>query len=173
MRALTAMIVAGFLASSAQAAESWGLENEELATFDGKVTDVQCALTGDCPKNCGAGKRQLGFVTLDGKLILAVKNADPFAGTAHDLLPFCGKTVTADGLFVTSQGLRAFALQRFKPAGGDWIAANGFVRDWAKANAKAADAPEVDEWYRHDSKIGALIAKDGKLGLGPKSDPVK
>jgi hypothetical protein len=167
MRGIFALLIAGAMSTGAYAGESWGLDNEELATFDGKVTDVQCALTGDCPKNCGAGKRQLGFVTGDGKLILAVKNADPFAGTSHDLIAFCGKTVTADGLFVTTQGLRAFALQRFKPKGGEWIAANGFVRDWAAAHKLKSDSPELDEWYRHDEKIKTLIDKDGKLGLGP------
>lgn len=161
------------LTGPALAAESWGLPNEEAATFEAKVVDAQCALTGDCPKDCGAGRRQLGLVRPDGALILAMKNADPFAGATRDLLPYCGTTVTADGLFTSNEGVRAFALQRIKPAGGDWIAANGFARDWAKAHRVKPDGPEAQEWYRHDETVAARIRHDGKLGLGPGVLPDK
>ncbi len=161
------------LAGPAGAAESWGLPGEEAASFGGKVVDIQCALTTDCPRDCGAGRRQLGLLKADGALILAMKNADPFAGATRDLLPFCGKTVTVDGLFTRNEGVRAFALQRIKPPGGDWIAANGFVRDWAKAHKVMPDAPQSEEWYRHDETVAARIEVDGKLGLGPDMVPAK
>jgi len=161
------------IASPAGAAESWGLPGEDAASFDGKVIDIQCALTADCPKDCGAGRRQLGVLKSDGTLVLAMKNADPFAGATRDLLPFCGKTVTVDGLFTSNEGVRAFALQRVKPPGGDWIAANGFVRDWAKARKINPDSSQAEEWYRHDETVAARIKVDGKLGLGPGVLPAK
>lgn len=167
MRLSAAILAAALASSPVWAAESWGLPNEEMATFAGKVVDIQCALTGDCPKDCGAGRRQLGFLTASGSLILAMKNADPFAGASRDLLPFCGQTVTADGLFASNEGSRVFALQRIKPAKGEWVVANGFVRDWAKVNKVAPGGERAGEWFRHDPIVAALIAARGKLGLGP------
>lgn len=166
MRMILAAFALLITGAPAFAAESWGLPNEEPATFDGKVVDVQCVLTGNCPRDCGAGRRQMGLLTGDGKLVLAMKNADPFAGATRDLVPYCGKTVTADGLFATNDGVRVFALQRLKPKGGDWITANGFARHWAKANGSG-----TEEWYRRDPAVAAVIAADGKLGLGPGAVP--
>ncbi|EME69541.1 hypothetical protein H261_12844 [Paramagnetospirillum caucaseum] len=161
------LILPLLIASPGWAAESWGLPGEEAASFDGKVVDVQCVLTKDCPKDCGAGRRQLGLLKKDGALILAMKNADPFAGATRDLLPFCGKSITVDGLFTSNEGVRAFALQRVKPPGGEWIAANGFVRDWAKAHKLKPDSPQAEEWFRHDQTVAGRIKAEGKLGLGP------
>jgi len=171
MRLSIAILAAALVSHPLMAAESWGLPNEEAATFSATVVDMQCALTGDCPKDCGNGRRQLGFLTGDGKLILAMKNADPFAGASRDLLPFCGQTVTADGLFAANEGVRVFALQRIKPAKGEWIAANGFIRAWAKANKLAPDGEQAAEWFRHDPTVAALIASGGKLGLGREPGP--
>ena len=50
-RALLLFAFALLAGSAAHAAESWGLPGEEPATFAGKVVDVQCALTGDCPRD--------------------------------------------------------------------------------------------------------------------------
>jgi len=146
------------------AAESWGLPEEKPATFNAKVVDMVCQLTGDCPSRCGAGKRQLGLLTDDGRLILVSKNADPFAGASADLAPYCGQKITADGLFTTSQGVTLFALQRLRPQGATWTDAQGFTRAWAKDNQRATEA---SEWYLHDPRVKALIAEQGKLGLGP------
>ncbi len=165
MRLFPVMILA-LAASPAGAAESWGLPNEELATFDGKVVDVQCVLTGDCPRDCGAGRRQLGVLTRDKKLVLAMKNAVPFAGAVGELLPFCGQTITVDGLFSTTDGHRVFALQRLKPQGKDWIAADHFLADWAKANGTTPDSDVSAEWFRHDPRVVRQLSVDGKLGLG-------
>lgn len=148
----------------AVAAESWGLPEEKAATFDAKVVDMVCALVGDCPAQCGAGKRQMRLLTKDGRLILVSKNADPFAGASADLAPYCGKTVTADGLFTTNQGVTLFALQRLRPQGGQWRDATGFSQAWAKDNQRTTEA---GEWYLHDARVKALIAEQGKLGLGP------
>ncbi|MCC7166497.1 MAG: hypothetical protein IT565_02915 [Rhodospirillales bacterium] len=167
MRAFVAILGLMLAAPPAWAAESWGLPNEQPAMIDGKVVDALCVLVGDCPKGCGAGKRQLAILTPEGKLVLAMKNADPFGGAVRDLLPHCGQSVAADGLFATNEGVTVFALQRVKPKGGAWIAANGFARDWAKARGLAVDDPKIEEWYRHDPTVATIIAKDGKLGLGP------
>lgn len=162
---LSALVLAAIPA--ARAAESWGLPGEEATAFDGKVVDVQCVLTGDCPRNCGGGRRQLGLLTADDKLVLAMKSATPFAGAVRDLLPYCGRTITVDGLFATNEGSRVFALQRLKPAGGQWISAERFLADWAKANKTTPEGDKAAEWFRHDPTIAGLIADDGKLGLGP------
>ncbi len=95
----------------AQAASSWGLPGEEIVRFEAKVVDIVCELTGDCPAQCGGGKRQLGLLTDDGTLVLAFKNTVPFAGAADELIDFCGKRVTADGLFTTNRGHKLFVLQ--------------------------------------------------------------
>ena len=72
MRKLLSMIAAGLVcvASPVSAqesqAESWGLLGEQALRFEGKVTDLLCAITGNCPADCGAGKRQLGLLRDDG-----------------------------------------------------------------------------------------------------------
>ena len=45
--------------SAGSEAESWNLYAEQPARFEAKVVDALCELTGDCPADCGAGKRQL------------------------------------------------------------------------------------------------------------------
>src|SRR3546814_12122783 len=55
--------VAFLIAANAQAANSWGLPNEEIVRYEAKVVDVLCELSGDCPADGGAGRRQLGLVT--------------------------------------------------------------------------------------------------------------
>src|SRR3546814_18758578 len=61
------LAVAFLIAANAQAANSWGLPNEEIVRFEAKVVDVLCELSGDCPADGGAGRRQLGLVTDDGR----------------------------------------------------------------------------------------------------------
>lgn len=151
----------------AGAAESWGLPGERAATFTAKVVDVQCVLTGDCPRDCGGGRRQLGLQSTEHGLVLAMKSATPFAGAVRDLLPHCGRTITVDGLFAENEGTRVFALQRLKPAGGQWIAAERFAVDWAKADNSPPDGERAAEWYLHDAVAAEILAADGKLGLGP------
>ena len=114
----------------AAAADSWGLPGEEEVRFDAKVTDVLCVLSGDCPPDCGAGKRVLGLLKADGELVLPVKNGGPFTGAVADLLPYCGTTVTADGLFTINYGVKTFAMQFVKPQEAKWRRANQFVKDW-------------------------------------------
>ena len=150
------------------AAQSWGLIGEEIVRFDAQVVDLLCELTGDCPENCGGGKRQLGLVNGSGKLIPVFKNAVPFAGAVVELLDFCGKTVTADGLFSTNRGTTIFSLQFIREApSGKWHKGNRFLRKWAETNGVEVNSNAAKTWFRNDPRIKALIAKDGKLGLGP------
>ncbi len=169
---IAAVLSASMLAAApAQAAEEWGLPEEEVARFEAKVVDVLCELSGDCPTACGAGKRQLGLVTDEGVLVLPVKNFTPFSGAAAELIDFCGKRVVADGLFTTNRGVRIFALQFVKEApDGKWRRANRFVPRWAEANGFQPNGPEAKQWFRHDPRVKAVIEKDGILGLGPEAD---
>lgn len=152
----------------ANAAQEWGLIGEKIVRFDAKVVDVLCELTGDCPDNCGSGKRQLGLIDAEGKLILVFKNAVPFAGAAVELVDFCGKTVTADGLFSTHRETTIFSLQFVREApDGKWRKANRFLPKWARTNGVEANSNAAKAWYRNDPRVKALLAKEGKLGLGP------
>lgn len=156
-------------AGAATAADEWGIPNEQTARFEAKVVDVLCELTGDCPAQCGAGKRQLGLLRDDGTLVLAIKNAGAFTGAANDLVPFCGERVIADGLLAENEGTKMFALQFVRKApDGEWDCANRFVRDWAKRYGKQADECGFSEWFRQDPTVNELIAEQGKLGIDQK-----
>ncbi len=165
-------LIAGLLAATpAWAAEEWGLPEEEVARFEAKVVDVLCELTGDCPTDCGGGKRQLGLVTDAGALVLPVKNFTAFTGAAAELIDFCGKRVVADGLFTTNRGTKIFALQFVKEApDGKWQRANRFLPKWAEANGFQAGGPESKQWFRNDPQVKAVIGRDGVLGLGTEAD---
>ena len=152
----------------ATAAQGWGLIGEEIVRFDAKVVDVLCELTGDCPDDCGGGKRQLGLIDANGKLIPVFKDAVPFAGAAAELIDFCGKTVTADGLFSTNREVTIFSLQFVREApDGKWRKSNRYLRKWAKTNGVEVNSNAAKAWFRNDPRVKALIAREGKLGLGP------
>ena len=163
MRILSALAGLLLAAGPAFAAEEWGIDHEEKARLTATVVDIACVLTGDCPENCGGGKRQLGLLTGEGRLIPAAKNFDPFAGALADLLPFCGRDIVVDGLLIENPKLPMFAIQFKKPAGpdGEWARGNWFVKDWARANP----GKPAGQWFRHDARIAAKIARTGKLGI--------
>jgi len=149
------------------AAESWGLPQEEKTRFEAKVVDALCELTGDCPAKCGDGRRQLGLLTDAGELILPLKNVVPFAGAAGELQEFCGKRVTADGLFATNRGVRVFALQFVREApDGKWRRANRWLDAWAAENGAKVGSPTANQWFRNDPLVKKIIERDGKLGTG-------
>jgi hypothetical protein len=154
------------LAAPARAADPWGIEYEETARFEATVVDIACELTGSCPENCGAGKRQLGLLKDDGTLILPAKNQDVFAGTVSDLLPFCGKKIIADGLLIKDPQATLFALQfkRLAPD-GEWSRANWYIRDWAKAHGVERDSKTAKNWFRNDERVNAVIEADGVFGI--------
>ncbi len=158
-------------APAARAAELWGLPGEKKARFEARVVDVLCELTGDCPAACGAGKRQLGLLTDKGRLVLPLKNVVPFAGAVDELTDFCAKSVIADGLFSTNRGHTVFVLQFVREApDGKWRRANRFTPKWARRNGLAPADKKAARWFENDPRVNALIAADGKLGLGPAVD---
>jgi len=169
---VAAVLAAGFLsASTARAAESWGLPGEEIVRFEATVVDVLCELTGDCPAQCGAGTRQLGLLRDDGTLVLPLKNQTFFSGAVDELIDFCAKRVVADGLMVTNRGYTIFALQFVKAAAdGKWRRANRFPPKWAARNGLDPKDKKVKRWFENAPQIKALIARDGKLGLGLEAD---
>ncbi|MDP6475138.1 MAG: hypothetical protein QF449_00475 [Alphaproteobacteria bacterium] len=165
--ALMAIALFSF-SDAALAADSWGLPDEEEVRFDAKVIDVLCVLSGDCPPDCGAGKRLLGLLKEDGELVLPIKNGGPFTGAVADLLPHCGETVTADGLFTINYGVKTFAVQFLRPAQGKWRRANGFVNEWAAMRGLEAKDKAARRWFRSDETILEIIGEQGKLGLKDK-----
>jgi len=156
-------VVALFMTPQASyAAEGWGIDGEQKVRFEGKVVDVACELSGNCPANCGNGKRQLGLLKDDGTLILAVKNADPFAGAANDLIGFCQKRIMADGLLIKNKKMTLFALQYKRLAkGGKWSRATQFTKDWSKANS----GKNAGQWFRDDKRVKQLIQTNGVFGI--------
>jgi len=164
MRIFTMMAFAALFMSSqaTYAAEGWGIDGEQKVRFEAKVVDVACELSGNCPANCGNGKRQLGLLKDDGTLILAVKNADPFAGAANDLIGFCQKRITADGLLIKNKKMTLFALQFKRLAnGGKWSRATQFTKDWSKANG----GKKAGQWFRDDKRVKRLIKANGVFGV--------
>ncbi len=169
----TFMVSAAILVTSTipgLAADSWNVTGEEKARFDAKVVDILCELTGDCPKSCGEGRRQLGLLTPEDKLILPTKNASAFSGATDDLIDFCGQQVTTDGIFTENHGVRVFAVQFVKPADGEWQRTNRFLDKWAVKNGIDPTSNAKKSWFRNDPRIKALIEKDGFLGLGLEED---
>ncbi len=172
--ATTALAEGEFAAGSE--AESWGLFGEEKARFEARVVDVVCALTGDCPPDCGGGERQMALIrTTDDVMVLATKNGQPvFSGATHDLAPYCGQTVEVDGLlvgdagFTPALGAKVFQVQRVRAEGADeWQPAHRFTEAWAERNAGVGgDGP----WFRRDPAVNSRIETEGHLGLGLEID---
>ena len=154
-------------------AESWSLYAEKPARFEAVVVDILCELTGDCPADCGAGKRQLGLLrTVDTALIYPNKNGQPvFSGAASELRPYCGKQVEVDGLLLSDPDIGAnniYQIQKIRAVGAkDWVKANQWTKDWQAANAGNTGK---DPWFRRDPRVNARIAATGYLGLGTETD---
>jgi hypothetical protein len=159
--------------SAGSEAASWNLYAEQPARFEAKVVDVLCEITGDCPADCGAGKRQLGLVrTADAALVYPNKNNQPvFSGSASELLPFCGQQVEVDGLMITDPDIGAaniYQLQKIRAVGAtDWVKSNKWTSDWQAANPENTGK---DPWFRRDTRVNARIAATGYLGLGLETD---
>ena len=165
--AILSLVLSAAWAVGALAAESWGLPEEQETRFEAKVVHALCELTGDCAQQCGGGKRQLGLLTGEGKLILPLKNVVPFAGATVELVEFCGKRVVADGLFSTNRGVKVFALQFVREApDGEWRRANRFAGQWAAANGVDPKSKTTQQWFRNDPAVTKAIVRDGKLGTG-------
>ena len=154
-------------------AESWNLYAEQPARFTAKVVDILCDMTGDCPADCGAGKRQLGLLrSVDAVLVYPNKNNQPvFSGAANELLPFCGQEVEVDGLLISDPDIGAkniYQVQKIRAVGStDWTKANKWTKDWQAANPTITGK---DPWFRRDPRVNARIAATGYLGLGLSTD---
>ncbi len=159
---LAALAATLMLHGSATAADSWGIEFEEVVREKAKVVDLLCEVTGECAGNCGDGSRQLGLLFDDGRLVPVVKNFDIFAGATADLLQFCGKRVEADGLMINDPQMPIFALQfkRLAPD-GPWSRANQWGKNWSQANGGQA----VNQWFRNDDTVNELLEADGVFGI--------
>ncbi len=146
----------------ANAASEWGIDHEKKTRVEVKVVDLLCEITGNCAAECGKGKRQLGFLFDDGKLVPAVKNQEPFAGATNDLIKFCNKRIVADGLMISNPKMPLFAVQftRLAPD-GKWSRANQFGKDWSKANG----GKKSGQWFRQDPRIKKTIKEQGVFGI--------
>ncbi len=163
--------------SAGSKAKSWNLFGEENARFEGTVVDALCALTGDCPADCGAGKRQMGILrSSDGRFLLVNKNGQPaFTGATVDLAPYCGQTVEVDGLLVGDRDVtpvlgdaKLFQVQTVRILGEDAAKkANRWTKDWAERNP---DVGGKGPWFRRDPKVMEQIEAHGRLGLGAEED---
>lgn len=169
---LAAPVMAEDFASNSEAKE-WGLLGEEKARFDAKVVDLLCELTGDCPADCGAGKRQLGLLrSVDNALVLPLKNRQAaFTGAATDIYPFCGKDVEVDGVLVGDEDqtqVKYYMVQLIREQGApEWTKTSAWTKEWAKANP---DAKGKGPWFRRDPRVSAKIDESGYLGLGAEVD---
>lgn len=181
-----AMMAAALLAASPALAEgpfsegseaaSWNLFGEEKARFRGRAVDALCALTGDCPADCGGGARQMGILrAADGAFVLAAKNAQPlFTGATVDLAAFCGMEIEVDGLLVGDPaitpglGAQVYQVQTVRVPGGDTVhEANLWTERWAE---RFPDAPGEGQWFERDPRVREEIAEHGYLGLGRAAD---
>ena len=159
-RLIAAALLLAVAAPGARAADGWGLENERLLELRGKVVDLLCELTGDCPEGCGQGKRQLGILTAEGRLIPAAKDNVFFAGAVPDLLPLCGREVHADGLLIENPAMPLYFVQYLKPApDAEFIPTDAFLAEWTARHG------EAEEWWRADPTVKGVIEKDGVLGI--------
>ena len=144
------------------AANEWGIEHESKARFQGKVVDILCELSGDCPADCGAGKRQLGILKDDGTLVLPAKNNQPFAGAVNDLAGFCGARVEVDGLMIDDPLMPLFALQfKRRLPDGEWSGGTQFGKDWLAAHPDG----DLKNWFRQDPLVKRVIAEQGVFGI--------
>jgi hypothetical protein len=149
-----------FQPPAARAAEPWGLEGESVATIRVKVVDLLCAIGGSCPADCGAGRRQMGLLTEDGKLRAAVKGSVDFAGPALDLASYCGRTIWVDGLLVENPKMTLFFVQNLREREDQpWQATEAFATAWSARNGKS------DAWMRADPDVKAIIAAEGVFGI--------
>jgi len=157
--------------SQGSQANSWGLLGEEPAHFQAKVVDLLCELSGDCPANCGEGRRQLGLLRSDGVLVLPTKNGQPlFTGAATDLQPYCGQEVEVDGLLVGEEiPGKLYQVQLIRPVGdGEWRKTDRWTEVW---DAQYPDlAKQEGPWFRKDPRVNRRIEESGYLGLGKDVD---
>ena len=154
-------------------ATPWNPVAEVPARFEAKVVDLLCELAGDCPADCGDGRRQLGLLrSADGVLIYPNKNSQPaFTGAVVELYPFCGQQVEVDGLMITDPELNVdnvYLVQKVRTVGdAEWTKANQWTKVWAEENP---DVGGKGPWFRREPRVNSMIEADGYLGLGQDVD---
>ncbi|PTX55597.1 hypothetical protein C8N43_0236 [Litoreibacter ponti] len=159
--------------SEGSEARSWNLYAESPAKFEATVVDITCEVTGDCAENCGDGTRQLGLLrAADGVLVFPNKNNQTgFQGAVVDLLPFCGQSVTVDGLLIEDPDIpgatNIYQVQTIAADGAEPVKARNWTKAWEAANP---DAGGKGPWFRRDPRVNAIIADSGHLGLGLEID---
>jgi len=155
-------------------ANSWNLVGEQQARFSGKVVDILCELSGDCPDDCGAGARQLGIVrSADNALIPVLKNGQPlFNGAIPDLLPYCNQAVDVDGLILSDETIKSgplYQIQFIRRKGeSEWAKTNLWTKRWDEEHPELAG--QKGKWFRKDPAVQKQIAADGYFGLGNEAD---
>ena len=147
--------------AGAAAANLWGIDGEKALQFEATVVDLLCTLSGNCPPQCGGGRRQLGLLRDDGTLVPAAKSNTLFAGAVLDLLPYCGGKVEVDGLLIQREETRFYMVQRLRPPGGAWQEADAYGETWARENREKTPK----EWFRKDPRVRAVIEKYGIIGI--------
>jgi hypothetical protein len=156
--ALAALL--SFSAPPAFAADEFGIAGEKVIQIEITVVDIACTLTGNCPANCGGGKRQLGLLTAEGKLRLPVKGGTLFANAIPDLLPYCGKKVWVDGLLIENPAMTIVYVQNLRESPDQkWKSAEAFEAEWTAKNGKA------EEWQRADPLVKEVLAANGVFGI--------
>ena len=159
--------------SQGSKAKEWNLYGEEKAAFSGKVVDLLCELSGDCPENCGNGNRNMGIVrSADNKLIAVLKNRQAsFNGGTEDLLPYCNKQVDVDGLMIGEDEVvkaKFYMVQFIRESGAEkWNKTSLWTKRW---KAKNPNATGKGPWFRRDPRVRKQIAKTGYFGLGLEFD---
>jgi len=157
-------------------ANEWGLFGEEKARFEARVTDALCALTGDCPDDCGGGERPMVVIRKDDdRMLLVNKSGAPnFTGANYRLAEFCGQDVEVDGLlvgepdFTPGIGAKVYQVQLIRAIGADgWVKTDAFVPQW---NEKYPEAAGDGPWFRRDPNVKAAIEENGYFGLGLEAD---
>lgn len=159
---LGGVFVLGAMTLPGDAANEWGIEFEKKSRVQAKIVDLVCEVTGDCVEACGKGKRQLGLLFDDGRLVPAVKNRDPFAGATVDLIAYCGKRITVDGLMIEDPQMPMFAVQfkRESPT-TKWKGATQWGKDWSKANGNK----KSNQWFKSDPAVLQHIKEHGVFGI--------
>jgi hypothetical protein len=155
-------------------ANSWNLVGEQKARFSGKVVDILCEISGDCPEDCGAGARQIGIVrSADNALIPVLKNGQPlFNGAIPDLLPYCNQAVDVDGLILSDETIKSgplYQIQLIRREGeSEWAKTNLWTKKWVEDHPEFAG--KEGQWFRSDPAVQKQIAADGSFGLGKEAD---